>query len=548
MPASTNRSNLIRSISVAVLLQLIGVGLAWQFLSEVFQSRQRLRAAINLDRKIFSSAVIDSRLPYADDKDVLRKRMREIVSRGAVDQLDSEKLDRLIEVSADAGAKIQRASQSTASSENLGAVISNYLSESRNFVSLEDPPPEWLMLLSIACSFSAVLLLVLNTVASNKNSTSELQAPMATPPAAPAASALDHLTGSLTGTLTMGAKSAKSYLDNMPLGLITVDSNGSVRAANLTALKLLRCTVDSIADKNIGSFIKLADRRYTADLDSLKEAALNQITEATLVPSEPSANPVPVDISLAEFSGPAGNGFILNVLDITDRHEVEKLKEDFLAIVSHDLKTPLSSIGLFLSDLRSLEQNQALSPEQRVVAVAMEAEVERLIRLVVALLDMARIRSGRLLLTKKSVALPRLLEQLQQGTAKLAQRNSVSVTVKAPDDFVIVDEDRIYQVLDNLVGNAIKFSNPGAVVSVEALTAPSGIRIEVRDTGPGIPIEKCEQIFERYQQVSIEDSTVRGGSGLGLAICKLIIEQHGGKIGVESEPGKGSCFWFLIPD
>ncbi|MBY0552257.1 MAG: HAMP domain-containing histidine kinase [Candidatus Obscuribacterales bacterium] len=547
MPASTNRSNLIRSISVAVLLQLIGVGLAWQFLSEVFQSRQNLRAAIYLDRKIFSSAVIDSRLPYADDKDVLRKRMREIIARADVDQLDSEKLERLVEVSADAGAKLQRASQSTASSENLGAVVSNYLSESRNFVSLEDPPPEWLMLLSIAFSFSAVLLLVLNTVASSKNSMS-LPVPTAAPPAGPATAALDHLAGSITGTLTMGAKSAKSYLDNMPLGLITVDSNGSVRAANLTALKLLRCTVDSIADKNIGSFIKLADRRYTADLDSLKEAALNQITEAKLIPSEPSANPVPVDISLAEFSGPAGSGFILNVLDITDRHEVEKLKEDFLAIVSHDLKTPLSSIGLFLSDLRSLEPNQALSPEQRVVAVAMEAEVERLIRLVVALLDMARIRSGRLLLTKKSVPLPRLLEQLQQGTAKLAQRKSVSVTVKAPDDFVIVDEDRIYQVLDNLVGNAIKFSNPGEVVSVEALTVPSGIRIEVRDTGPGIPIEKCEQIFERYQQVSIEDSTVRGGTGLGLAICKLIIEQHGGSIGVESEPGKGSCFWFLIPD
>lgn len=545
MSASTNRSNMIRSISVAVLLQLIGVGLAWQFLSEVFQSRQNLRAAIFLDRKIFSSAVIDGRLPYADDKDLLRKRMREIVSH--VWPLDSEKLDRLVDVSANAGTKLQRASQSSASSENLGAAFSSYLSESRRFLSLDDPPREWLMLLSIAFSFSAVLLLVLNTVANCKNHAQQ-QSPPATLPTAPATAALDHLTGSLTGTLTMGAKSAKSYLDNMPLGLITVDSKGSVRAANLTALKLLRCTVDSVADKNIGGFIKLADRRYTADLDSLKEAALNQITEARLIPSEPSANPVPVDISLAEFSGPTGDGFILNVLDITDRHEVEKLKEDFLAIVSHDLKTPLSSIGLFLSDLRSLEPNQALSPEQRVVAVAMEAEVERLIRLVVALLDMARIRSGRLLLTKKSVALPRLLEQLQQGTAKLAQRKSVSVAIKAPDDFVIVDEDRIYQVLDNLVGNAIKFSDQGAIVSVEALSASSGIRIEVRDTGPGIPVEKCEHIFERYQQVSIEDSTVRGGTGLGLAICKLIIEQHGGSIGVESEPGKGSCFWFTIPD
>lgn len=359
----------------------------------------------------------------------------------------------------------------------------------------------------------------------------------------------DRIATSLVGTLTMGTRSAKSYLDNMPIGLLTFDRDGRLTAANLTALKMLECTVDTLIGRSIATFFKLPARHYTADLESLREAALNQITEAALQRSGGnSRGSLPVDISMAEFSGPSGVGLIVNMLDITDRYEVEKLKEDFLAIVSHDLRTPLSSLALFLSELESSQSSEPLTAEQRASIIRMESEVQRLIRLVTTLLDMAKIRSGKLVLSKKSFDVGPLLQRVATQLRDSAEKKSLQIAVKSVDDFVVADEDRVYQVLENLIGNAIKFAPPQSTITVEAKHASSAMLFEVHDTGAGVPEEKREKIFERFEQIDGADATTRGGAGLGLAICKLIVEQHGGSIGVDGEQGKGCRFWFVLPD
>lgn len=391
----------------------------------------------------------------------------------------------------------------------------------------------------VACVSSSATLLWLKSKVKEKPA-NQPAAIYSVPPA------VESLASSIAGNLTMGAKSAKTYLDNMPIGLISTDSDGTVRSANLTALRIVKCTSDRFIGTSIERLFILAQRQGRADLESLKESALNRITEASLVPLAEGVAPTPVDLSLAEFTGPAGAGLLFNILDITDRQEVEKLREDFLAILSHDLKTPLTSLSLFLSELEQHAVNEPLSEDQRSSVRTLTGETKRLIRLVSRFLDVARIRAGKLVLNKQKVSLIPMLNQAKLSCSRAAAAGDISISIWSIDDYIIADEDSILQVLDNLINNAIKFSPHGSLIELQASQVSSGIKIAVKDSGVGVPAEKQALIFRRFEQARPEDRS--SGSGLGLSICKLIVEQHGGTIGVESAPGGGSLFWFVIPD
>lgn len=331
----------------------------------------------------------------------------------------------------------------------------------------------------------------------------------------------------LSQALTMGAKNAKSYLDNMPVGLITTDQNGVVQAVNLTALRLLHCTADTLVGVNICTIISSTEMIFTS-IHQLEEILQDKIMELRMhLPSEPGENSIPIDASVSSFDSQSGRGYLFNVLDVSQRHEVEKLKEEFLSIVSHDLRTPLTSIGLFINGLLLSADSLQLTTDQKKMAEVSSAEIQRTIRMVNSLLDVGRIRSGKLELTKDEVSIDALFEHLITELEPLAKQKGVSIEANTLAECLWVDPDRIYQVLENLAANAIKFSPPGTTITISAVVIDSGIRVEVKDCGPGIPLNKRDKIFERFEQVSEEDRTLKGGSGLGLAICKLIIEQHG---------------------
>src|SRR5262249_24810352 len=144
-------------------------------------------------------------------------------------------------------------------------------------------------------------------------------------------------------------------------------------------------------------------------------------------------------------------------------------------------------------------------------------------------------------------ALAPILDSCVESVSQLADKKSIAVRATATDAWVKVGEGRISQVILNLLGNAVKFSPAGSEIIVDALKKGDWIEIRVADQGPGISPEQQKLIFERFHQVPGDDQAKAQGSGLGLAICKLIVEAHGGKIGIESEVGKGCTFWFTVP-
>ncbi len=236
----------------------------------------------------------------------------------------------------------------------------------------------------------------------------------------------------------------------------------------------------------------------------------------------------------------------LNMIqDITERRQIEKMKDDFVSIVSHELRTPLTSLRGALG-LLSTGKLGKLNPQgQRLLEFAL-TDTDLLVRLVNDILDLERLKSGTLTLAPQICQTADLIQQAVQIVQALATEAKVTLAVNATEAPVWINRDHIIQTLTNLLTNAIKFSPSGSTVWLTAEQQGNQIVFQVKDEGRGIPADKLEVIFERFQQVDASDSRRRGGTGLGLAICRSIVQQYGGQIWAESEVGVGSTFYFTL--
>lgn len=232
--------------------------------------------------------------------------------------------------------------------------------------------------------------------------------------------------------------------------------------------------------------------------------------------------------------------------DISARKAEQRLKDQFLGIVSHDLKNPLGSIRLGLEYLVE-DLGDELPGEAVEVLNATRTSVERLIRLTNQLLDNERLLSGHVQLRRSPVEVRALLDATAADLRGVAMEAQVTVEVRSVEERVHVDADRLMQVLVNLAGNAIKFSPPGGRVELAAERRDDQVVVHVRDQGRGIPADKLALIFERFGQVEADDALAKGGAGLGLTIARSLVEAHGGRMWVESELGRGSTFSFTLP-
>jgi signal transduction histidine kinase len=225
--------------------------------------------------------------------------------------------------------------------------------------------------------------------------------------------------------------------------------------------------------------------------------------------------------------------------------EVERLKQVFLSTVSHELRTPLTSIRGSLGLLASGAVGALSDEVVEIVAIA-ERNAVRLMALINDILDLERLETGKIELQYAHVPIQSIMRRAIESCATFGLKHDV--TVEAPDIScsVWVDADRIVQVLVNLLSNAMKFSPPGGVVTIGVELRERWAEFRVTDRGRGVPMAHRRAIFERFRQLETSDAREKGGTGLGLAICKSIIEQHGGTIGVESEEGRGSSFWFRV--
>lgn len=239
-------------------------------------------------------------------------------------------------------------------------------------------------------------------------------------------------------------------------------------------------------------------------------------------------------------------GVILLLRDVTALRELDRLKSEFIATASHELKTPLTSMGLSVGLLRERAAVKLSEREQELLAAAAE-DVERLTDLVHDLLDLSRIEAGKLELDRAEVPVARLVERAVERLRLQADEAGVALAVDVPDGLplVVADPTRVAWVVTNLVSNALRYTDQGGHVRVSAVADGPRVGVSVADDGEGIPLEMQGRIFDKFVQV--EGARSVGGSGLGLAISREIVRAHGGTIRVDSAPGEGATFTFMLP-
>jgi PAS domain S-box-containing protein len=255
-------------------------------------------------------------------------------------------------------------------------------------------------------------------------------------------------------------------------------------------------------------------------------------------PVEVTATPLAVDGSI--------QGAVVVFRDITQRQEVDRLKSEFVSMVSHELRTPLTAIRGSLGLLAGGALGNLPAPAVRMVDLAMVSSA-RLTRLINDILDVERIESGTMPMEMEDHGARQLIDSAVPQILVLAGAVNVEVIVGHTEGVIHADADRVVQTLINLLDNAIKFSPAGTTVEVTSRVTGRFVEFQIRDEGRGIPADKIETIFRRFQQVDSSDAREKGGSGLGLAISRSVIDRLGGRIWAESQEGLGSIFRFTLP-
>jgi PAS domain S-box-containing protein len=338
----------------------------------------------------------------------------------------------------------------------------------------------------------------------------------------------------------------RALLEHMIGGMITFDEKSRIESVNPAAERMFGYREEELVGRSLAVLLADApDSAPEAFLRDLHRAAIGRMTEPW--GRRKNGELFATEAALFEFAAPEGRRFACNFQDISERREVDRLKSEFVSTVSHELRTPLTSIRGSLGLLAAGVLGD-LSPQVRDIVRLAERNTVRLTALINDILDFERLESGRVQMQIADVDLQPLFEQSLDSVRPVADERRIALHGSPTGLRLRADADRVVQILINLLSNAIKFSPPGREVRVWAEQKDKAwVRVLVKDQGQGIPDSHQQRIFERFAQVETSDKRDKGGTGLGLAICKAIVEHHGGRIGVDSEPGVGSTFWFEIP-
>jgi PAS domain S-box-containing protein len=336
----------------------------------------------------------------------------------------------------------------------------------------------------------------------------------------------------------------RSVIDHMLEGLIVFDTAGAIESVNAAAARMFGRPAREMVGQPLELLLPPAVAvRGEAFLDELREKGLNRVTEWE--GCRPGGEVFPFELSLFEFRTGEGRHYAGNVRDLSGRREVERLKKEFVATVSHELRTPLTSIRGSLGLLAGGMLGDLPDEAREVVGMA-QRNTLRLITLINDILDLERLEAGRMEIHLAPTSASSVIERSCDSVRVFAEEQGVEIVSEATSATLLGDGDRLVQVLVNLLSNAIKFSPRGSAVTVTTEEERGFVHLRVTDRGRGIPPDRLDDIFERFQQVEATDAREKGGTGLGLAISKTIVERHGGEMGVKSELGRGSTFHFSI--
>ena len=358
----------------------------------------------------------------------------------------------------------------------------------------------------------------------------------------------------LFATLQESERRWRSFLENIQLMVVSLEPSGQVEYVNPHTLSLMGYAESEVIGKNWAeSFLPKYQQRPSQEI-------LQQILhdenhshyryQGNVMTQSGQERMIAWNSTLLQDFQGQSTGILSIGEDITERHAIDRMKDEFISVVSHELRTPLTSIHGALDLLATGLVDPQSDRGQHVFSLAVE-NTHRLVQLVNDILELERLESGKIQLHQAAISTCELIQQAYELMALTVERENIQIEIAATDLQIWADSDRLLQVLTNLLSNAIKFSDPGSTVWIvaEATELPEGnyIKFAVKDQGRGIPSEEVEHIFERFHQVDASDSRGKGGTGLGLAICRSIVQQHGGHIWAQSVLGEGSCFYFTIP-
>ena len=339
----------------------------------------------------------------------------------------------------------------------------------------------------------------------------------------------------------------RSLSESVPVGIMRADAQGNIIYTNPCCQAICGYTFEEAIGDGWIQFVHPEDRQVILpQWDALTVVKQEFFCEVRFIHRNETIRFCRVrSVPLFSESGEI-MGHVSTVEDITESRAIENMKNEFISIVSHELRTPLTSIrgslGLLVAGI--LKDNPESAQQMLEIAAS---DTERLVRLVSDILDLERLEANKVTLVKEWSYAALLMRQSVEIMQPLAAESNITLSIVPTSVQILVAQDQIIQTLVNLLSNAIKFSPPESTVILSAEELPNEILLKVQDQGRGIPNDKLETIFGRFQQVDLSDSRRKGGTGLGLAICHSIVQQHGGRIWVESVLGEGSIFYFTVP-
>ncbi len=350
---------------------------------------------------------------------------------------------------------------------------------------------------------------------------------------------------SMAAALEDAARKERAIVDRALDVIFSLDSGMRFIRVNPAAHALLGYALEELTGQRIGAIL----HKDTVD------ESIGSISQCRDDPSSSAQFACPLLhkdgsirwIDLSVYWSAVDESYFCVAHDITERKKLEQLKGDFINMISHDLRTPLSAVSAFLELLEDGAYGRL--PERGMSTTKrIRFNVERLVTMISDLLDVEKIESGNVELDLEDVNIHDVVETAVSLVKEYALLDGINIEVMNGDSIVVNgDRDKLERVALNLISNAIKFSKPQSTVNVDIQSSGETVTVGVTDEGEGIEIENQAQIFERYKQVKDKTGIYRAGTGLGLAICKEIVMLHDGEIGVESEPGFGSTFWFRLP-
>jgi len=343
----------------------------------------------------------------------------------------------------------------------------------------------------------------------------------------------------------------RTIIETAQDAFVGVDLNGCITDWNSRAEEMFGWTVKEAIGRPLVQLVVPERFRssYTGAMNLFHRTGeihlLNQRLERLVIDRGGREFPVEVSIGLA---GEKDTTFFSAFLhDISGRKKIERMKNEFISTVSHELRTPLTAIRASLSMLVDGMAGELPADVQGLLDISYKS-CERLVRLVNDVLDIEKIESGNMEFHIRKQALLPVVRHAVETIDGYAQQYRVRVELDAEEDIEApIDHDRMIQVLHNLLSNAIKFSPPESTVTLQVRRIHDHVLLSVIDRGAGIPAEFHHRVFQKFAQADATDSRQKGGTGLGLSICKSILDEHGGTIRLESEPGHGTVFHVELP-